>query len=82
LKVTSVASGLSLGSAVTLSEPPVESPRVIAAPAVSADGDSALSVVTAAFKSAGQTIVRTGVKTGASIRDAFVFFGGAFKKIL
>ena len=31
------------------------------------------------FRSAWRTIVRTGVKTGASIRDALVLVGGAFR---
>lgn len=49
---------------------------------VSSDNGSAVSFVTDALKKTGDTIVRTGVKTGASIRDALISFGGAFRKIL
>jgi hypothetical protein len=49
---------------------------------VSSDNGSAVSFVTDALKKTGDTIVRTGMKTGASIRDALVTFGGAFRKIL
>jgi hypothetical protein len=83
LAVATAAADRARGPVVALSEPPiVESPVVMAAPVPAPDSGSALDAVTGAFKSAGQTIVRTGVKTGASIRDAFLFFGGAFKKIL
>jgi hypothetical protein len=52
------------------------------APVSSSDNGSAVSFVTDALKKTGDTLVRTGVKTGASIRDAIVSFGGAFRKIL
>jgi hypothetical protein len=49
---------------------------------VSSDNGSAVSFVTDALKKTGDTIVRTGRKTGASIRDALVSFGGKFRKLL
>ena len=52
------------------------------APAPGTDDGSAVGFVTGALKKTGQSIARTGARTGASIRDALVSFGGAFRKIL
>ena len=52
------------------------------APAPGPDDGSAVGFVTGALKKTGQTIAKTGARTGASIRDALVSFGGAFRKIL
>mgnify|MGYP003444445511 CR=1 FL=1 len=48
-----------------------------------ADGETPESVgfVTGALKKTGQSIARTGARTGASIRNALVSFGGAFRKL-
>jgi hypothetical protein len=43
------------------------------------DGDS---FITSAFKRTGSSIVKTGVKTGASIFDAVRVLGGAVRKAL
>jgi hypothetical protein len=50
-----------------------------ASPAGSADSDG---FITGAFKKTGSSIVRTGVKTGASIYDAVRVVGGAVRKAL
>lgn len=73
--------------AVSVSAPPqavvVERmPTAGPGPGESADDGSAVGAVTDALKKTGQTIARTGARTGASIRDALVSFGGAFRKIL
>jgi hypothetical protein len=46
------------------------------------DDQSTMGFVTDAFKKTGRTLMRTGVKTGATIRDALLRVGGAFKKVL
>ena len=52
------------------------------APVPGTDDGSTVGFVTGALKKTGQSIARTGARTGASIRDALVSFGGAFRKIL
>ena len=60
---------------------PIESPDVVLNGAPTGEDGSAVSFVTGAIKKTGQTIARTGVRTGASIRDALVSFGGAFRRM-
>ena len=72
---------------LVLAEPPVV-PRVgiaefLAPPVAPQTSESgAVSFVTGALKKTGRTIVSASVKTGASIRDAVLSLGGAFKKVL
>jgi hypothetical protein len=68
------------GEPVALSEP-TRTPEVLMAPVPSEESGSAVSFFTGALKKTGQTIARTGVRTGASIRDALITVGGAFRRI-
>jgi hypothetical protein len=74
-----------LGTAISASTPPeaiVVEMMPMDPPVRAEDDGSAVGAVTDALKKTGQTIAKTGARTGASIRDALVSFGGAFRKIL
>ncbi len=84
-----------LPAATPMSEPPTAFPvddddpygppmpaRVLAAPATSANEESSNGgVFSDAFRKTGQSILKGGAKTGASIVDGFHALTGAFKKV-
>jgi hypothetical protein len=54
-------------------------PRV--APSLAGTDDGYVSMISGAFKKTGESIVKGGAKTGASIMDGFHAITGAFKKV-